>query len=350
MQARARILTALALGAALVGGCSSVEKTPQPAISPASSTPPTATVPAPQTPTPAPVPRVSVPGLAAQGHAGDRLVLGRVRERVAAYTSYDVTYRSRTTTSSGEESYLISGVLNVPTGTGPFPAVVLAHGYIDPAIYQRGQGMTRERGYLASRGYIALHVDYRNHAESGDDPYFQRRMRLGYSADVINAVKALRGSADVPVEDERVFLLGRSMGGGVTLKALVAEPGLVRAAALWASVSSLEGENHNRFIRPDPGDDDLRRQLTRWHGTPEQNPEFWRLNSSRPYFDRITEPVLLVHGRFDETCPPRWARATYAALTRAGVQSRLQWYADGHAFGPAFNAAMNRTIQFFAAA
>src|SRR5688572_11044585 len=134
-----------------------------------------------------PVRAVSVPGLAEQKHRGDRLRLGAVRERTSEYTSYDVTYRSRTTTRRGEESYTISGVLNVPTGRGPFPAVVLAHGYIDPAFYVRGDGMTRERGYLASRGYVALHVDYRNHAESDDDPLYQVRMRLGYSADVINA-------------------------------------------------------------------------------------------------------------------------------------------------------------------
>jgi len=290
---------------------------------------------------------VSVLGLAEQRHRGDRLRLGAVRERTAAYTSYDVTYRSRSTTRKGEESYTISGVLNVPRGRGPFPAVVLAHGYIDPAVYVRGQGMTRERGYLAGRGYVALHVDYRNHAESDDDPLFQTRIRLGYTADVINAVKALRRSPDVPVDDDRVALFGRSMGGGVILKALVAEPGLVQAAAPWASVSSLEGENYDQFIRPDPEDSGLREQLARRYGTPEQNPRFWRENSSRPYFDRITEPVLMVHGRLDDTCPPRWASATQRALTGAGVDSRLEWYADGHAFGPSFNAAMDRTVRFF---
>jgi dipeptidyl aminopeptidase/acylaminoacyl peptidase len=290
---------------------------------------------------------VSVLGLAEQRHRGDRLRLGAVRERTPAYTSYDVTYRSRTTTRRGEESYAISGVLNVPRGRGPFPAVVLAHGYIDPAFYVRGQGMTRERGYLAARGYVALHVDYRNHAESDDDPLFQTRMRLGYSADVINAVKALRRSTDVPVDDDRVGLFGRSMGGGVVLKALEAEPGLVQAASAWASVSSLEGENYDRFIRPDPEDAGLRDQLTRRYGTPEQNRAFWRANSSRPYLDRITEPVLMVHGRFDDTCPPRWAVATHRALTTAGVNTQLAWYDDGHAFGPAFNAAMGRTVHFF---
>jgi fermentation-respiration switch protein FrsA (DUF1100 family) len=136
------------------------------------------------------------------------------------------------------------------------------------------------------------------------------------------------------------------MGGGVILKALVAEPGLVQAAVPWASVSSLEAENYDQFIRPDPEDSDLRDQLARRYGTPEQNPRFWRENSSRPYFERITEPVLIVHGRFDDTCPPRWARGTQRALVRAGVSSRLEWYDDGHAFGPRFYAAMNRLVRF----
>lgn len=300
-------------------------------------------------PEPAAVPEVSVLGLGEQRHRGDRLRLGAVREETATFTSYDITYRSRSSTRSGPESYTISGVLNVPKGRGPFPAVVLAHGYIDPAVYVRGQGMTRERGYLADRGYVALHVDYRNHAESTDDPDYQLRMRLGYSADVINAVKALRASDDVPVADDRIALFGRSMGGGVVLKALVAEPGLVQAAAPWASVSSLEAQNFDQFQRNDPADDDRTSALARRWGLPEDSPAFWRRNSSRPYFDRITEPVLMVHGRFDDTCPPPWARATQRALVQAGVDSRLEWYDDGHAFGPAFFAAMDRTIAFFRA-
>ena len=101
---------------------------------------------------------VSMAALSAGEHTGDRLRLGAVRERTAAYTSYDVTYRATTTDDRGTRRFTISGVLNVPTGRGPFPAVVLAHGYIDPDYYVRGQGMTRERGFLADRGFVALHV------------------------------------------------------------------------------------------------------------------------------------------------------------------------------------------------
>ena len=242
-------------------------------------------------------------------------------------------------------------MLNVPKGRGPFPAVVLAHGYIDPAFYERGQGMTRERGYLASRGYIALHVDYRNHAESDDDPRYQVRMRLGYSADVINAVKALQASGDVPVADDRIALFGRSMGGGVILKALVAEPGLVRAAAPWASVSSLEGENYNQFQRDDPADtsrpDDPGRRPRPARGQPGVLAGQLLAALLRP--DHRAGPDGARPGRrhlpaaLGHRDPPGAGRAQASTRSWSGTTT-------AHAFGPAFNAAMDRTIRFFDAA
>ncbi len=293
---------------------------------------------------------ISMAALAAADLTGGDLRLGAVRERTSAYTSYDVTFRS-TTAGRGTPPLRISGVLNVPTGRGPlgghgWPAVVLAHGYIDPAYYVRGQGMTRERGFLAQRGFVALHVDYRNHAESTDDPRIETAVRLGYAADAIAAVHALRDSADVRVDPDRIALFGRSMGGGVMLKALVAEPDLFAAGVGWASVSSLEGQNFDHFQRPDASVAQLRAAFRGRHGLPDDDPAFWRGVSPRPDFDRVTAPVLLVHGRFDDTCPPPWARTTQRALRAAGVDSTLEWYDDGHAFGPAFVAAMDRTVRF----
>lgn len=295
---------------------------------------------------PAPDP-VSILGAAAQTHVGDRLRLGAVREQTAGFTSYDVTWRLR---SSGpgarEEPLRLSGVLNVPTGRGPFPAVVLAHGYIDPAVYESGQGMTRERGFLADRGIVALHVDYRGHAGSNADPSGGTDARIGYALDVLAAVDALRSAAlsQVSVDGDRVAVFGRSMGGGVAQKVAAIDPDAVSAVVAWASVSSLEGENFDHFIRDDG--DARAAAIVRQRGLPEDAPDFWRGVSSRPHFDRITVPVLSVHGRFDDTCPPRWARATQRAMQRAGVDAELEWYDDGHAFGPAFVAAMERTVRF----
>ena len=184
---------------------------------------------APKPKAPKPPHPVSLEALMAQKYDGGGLRLVRERVSTDAYTQHEVTDRSGDLT--------ISGVLNVPNGRGPFPALVLAHGYIDPAVYVTGQGLVREQDHLARQGYVTLHVDYRNHAGSDDDPSADLRLRLGYTEDVINAVLALRRGPRF-VDDDRIGLLGRSMGGGVVYNVLVVRPGLVDAAVAFAPVSS----------------------------------------------------------------------------------------------------------------
>jgi dipeptidyl aminopeptidase/acylaminoacyl peptidase len=285
---------------------------------------------------------VSLPALFEQDYNGGDLRIGRQLLETDRYTEYLASYRS------GE--LRISARLAVPKAPGPRPALVLAHGYIDPAYYVNGQGLTRERGWLANAGFIVLHTDYRNHASSSDDPRAERRLRLGYTVDVINAVHALRRTDRLRVDDDRIGLLGRSMGGGVVYNALAVKPGLVGAGVVFAPVSSRTADNFNHFTRDDddPGDDSTARYILRRYGEPRENRKFWREVSPRPYFDRVTEPVLIHHGTSDDTCPLRWSRATARAMERADVDVRLRLYpGEEHAFGPQFPLSMRRTVAFF---
>jgi dipeptidyl aminopeptidase/acylaminoacyl peptidase len=273
-----------------------------------------------------------------QEYDGRGLRLGPEVASTAAYRQHTVTYRSG--------DLRISGLLNIPRGRGPFPALVLAHGYIDPAIYQNGQGMRRELDRFGSSGFVTLHVDYRNHAGSDDDPTAERDLRLGYTEDVINAVHALR-RWDGPVDDERVGLVGRSMGGGVVYNVLAVQPGLVDAAVVFAPVSSNTVDNFERWIRPDPSRSGLAARILRRYGEPRDNVEFWRNVSPRTFFDRITEPLLIHHGTSDDSCPIRWSRRTAASMERAGVDVTLRVYqGEEHAFGPQWPLSMDRTIGF----
>ena len=328
------------------------EPSPSPSAPASSPDEPSASAPAePETPpaepeaTPTLRPRpVSLPALFEKDYNGGGLRIGRTRLETATYTEHYVTYRSG--------DLRISGILNVPRGRGPHPAVVLAHGYIDPAYYVTGQGLTRERGWLADAGFVTLHTDYRNHAGSSDAPRTELTMRLGYTEDVVNAVLALRRTDQVRVDDDRIGLLGRSMGGGVVYNTLAAQPGLVDAGVAFAPVSSRAADNFNTFTRrdDDPGDDDTATAILRRYGEPRDNPGFWRGVSPRTYFDRVTEPVLIHHGSSDDTCPIRWSRATTRALEEAGADVRMRTYpGEEHAFGPQFALSMRRTVAFFRA-
>jgi len=281
---------------------------------------------------------VSLPALMAQEYDGRGLRLHDELASTASYRQFSVTWRSG--------DLRISGVLDVPRGRGPFPAVVLAHGYVDPAVYDHGQGMRRELDWLGDAGFVTLHVDYRNHAFSDDDPTADRRLRLGYTEDVIDAVLALRRWRG-PVDDDRVGLVGRSMGGGVVYNVLTVQPGLVDAAVVFAPVSSNAAHNFDRWIRPDPERSGLARDILRRYGEPATHRAFWRGVSPRTYFDRVTEPVLIHHGTSDDTCPIAWSRQTARALRAVGVDVTLREYAgEEHAFDPQWPLSMRRTEAF----
>ena len=257
-----------------------------------------------------------------------------------AYRRYIITYRG--------DGLTISGVMNVPDGKGPFPVLVLNHGYIDPDSYAPGQGMAREHDYLARHGYVVLHTDYRGHASSDNDKNVDYELRLPYAVDTINAVKAVKSSKLPFLDKDRVGWLGRSMGGGVTLTALVSQPGLVDAAVIYASVSSLAADNWKQFYRPSEDRARTNRRIARTYGLPDESPEFWRAASSRPYFDRVTEPLLVHHGIQDDTCPIRWSEATVEALKAAGKDvTFVKYRGEGHRFDRQWQRSIERTVDFF---
>jgi dipeptidyl aminopeptidase/acylaminoacyl peptidase len=252
------------------------------------------------------------------------------------WTSWAATYRVDGATVSGE--------LLVPTGHGPFPALVLAHGYIDPEVYELGQGMSREQEWFAANGFVVLHTDYRGHA--GSDPVGEvgRETRLTYTRDVVGAVRALQRQPYV--DADRLGLVGRSMGGGVALNAVVTVPDLVDAAVVFAPVSSDFVDNLRRWTLPERPEA-ARLLFDRLGGSPRAAPRRYRELSARTYFDRVEVPVQIHHGTSDDSCPIAWSRATDRLLRAAGVDSRLLVYpGEEHAFGPQYPLAMRRTVAF----
>ena len=61
------------------------------------------------------------------------------------------------------------------------------------------------------------------------------------------------------------------------------------------------------------------KQVLTAYGSPRKNPKVWQDMSSRYFFSRVTEPVLIIHGTKDQSCDISWARATHKELQRNGV-------------------------------
>lgn len=283
---------------------------------------------------------VTLDALSQKKFNGGNLNLVKLLTQNSKYTKHSVTYRS--------EELKISGVLYIPKGDGPFPGVVLGHGYIDPKIYKNGQGMRREQDYLASRGFVVLHTDYRNHSFGDDDPESPLKFRMDYSTDVINAGLALKNSRIRTLDKSKIAYMGRSMGGGIGFNVAVATSaqGVFSSYVLFAPTSSNYVENFNKWGR---GNSERANPILKFVGLPEDNPSFWGRISPKNYWSQVSAPLMIHHGDKDESCPIRWARAATKGLKASGKEVTLHIYkGEGHNLAAGWPRAMARSIEFMA--
>lgn len=258
---------------------------------------------------------VSIPALIRHPYDGDDLRLDHRLERTGVAVLWAITYRG--------DGLRLTGTLSLPRAPGPHPVVVSLHGYVPPDRYRRGAGLGREEDTFAADGFVVLHPDYRNFAGSTRDSGTPVAAPLGYPADVLNGVAALRRAHLPGVDLTRTALFGRSMGGGVALQAAVARPSWFDALVLSSPVSGEAADDYRRWVVGSPA---LQQRVRAAYGDPESRPGLWRRASVATYLDRLSMPVRIHHGTDDPMCPEAWSAHTTEALRAAGVDVRLSVY------------------------
>ncbi len=236
----------------------------------------------------------------------------------------------------------IRGDLRLPDGAGPFPVVVVCHGFkgfkdwgFHPWLGER----------LAGAGLAAAHFDFSRNGVRGDVPditdldAFRRNtlsIELGDLATVLDSLATAFPGA--PLDAARVGLLGHSRGGGTTIIAASERPD-VRALVTFSAVSTFERIS---------GDD----VLARWRRTGVHEVLNARtgqmlplgvelledVEANRGRLDvlsaarRVPAPWRIVHGTADETVPFEEGRALLAAATGA-VSDLVPVEGGSHTFG-----------------
>ena len=321
---------------------------------PASPTPlPTST--AVPTATPDPLFAYTLEGLRQREYPSGTIEIWGTMAETADFTQYYIAYPS--------DDLTITGMMHVPTGVGPFPVILLLHGYFEREQYYSGADTWQTAEFFARQGYLVVAPDYRSW---GDSDVGLSLFHTGLVVDALNLLSALDSVASA--DTSRMGLWGHSIGGGMATKMLVVDD-RVQAAVLYAPNSADDGDLIGRWgpgclpgqseaegdkcnpgeVIP-PGTDEA---LLEAYFAAAADP--LALQSVAPYYHlaAISVPVQIHIGTADgevlTQTPPEWSTKLYEALVAAGKEVALFEYEEaGHYFlGADWMLFHDRALVFF---
>ncbi len=261
----------------------------------------------------------TIDALSKRSYDGGTVKIERVLAKNSSFTRSLVSWNS-----DGLRQY---GFMNVPTGNGPFPVVLVLHGHVNPATYRVLTYTTRYADAIARAGFVVIHPNYRGHAPSQGraDQYAHR---ADYAIDVLNLLSSVRSQAGRPgvlvkANGTRIGLWGHSMGGGVATKVMTVKPDWVRAVVLYGAMSGDELRNARQIHDVFSGGTRGAREL----GLPKD-----LLNRLSPinYFSRVTAAISVHHGTSDDQVPYAWSVDLCERLKSLGKRTECFAYAKAN--------------------
>ena len=298
----------------------------------------------------------TIEGLRQHSYQGGDIHIQSTLDKNDSYTTYRIDYPS--------DGLTITGVMQIPVGAGPFPVIVLNHGFFSRSVYRTGDGTDRAAAFLAKHGYITIASDYRSWGDSDVGNSFF------YSGLVIDVINLLNAIPSIPQADlNRIGMWGHSMGGGVTIKVLTIDPRL-KAAVLYSPVSADEADVIGRWGIGCFGDI-AQGELVIGCNSSDIIPDTLPLNMKSAYrfaandadtlkrvspinfLDSINIPIQIHYGTEDgkvmSGTPPEWSvKLTQALRDEDKDVELLRYEGERHSFigQPWFNF-MERTLRFF---
>lgn len=283
-----------------------------------------------------------------KSYPGSDIVIEETLQPGANYSRYYASYLS--------DGLKIYALLTVPNGKMPdggWPAIVFNHGYIPPDVYRTTERYIAYVDSLARHGYVVFRIDYRGNDRSEGLPTGAYG-DPGYTTDVLNALASLERFP--LVNSQRIGMWGHSMGGFLTLRAMVISSD-IKVGVIWSGVVASYTDMLNNWRRPTPAGvvtatpgpgRGWRGGWVQQFGSPEQNPDFWNGVSANSYLADISGPLQLHAAPTDEEVPFKFSQTLYDELVQSGKEVEFYAYpGDNHNLSNQFSTAMARTLAFF---
>lgn len=224
---------------------------------------------------------------------------------------------------TARDGLTIHGYLSFPAGVErvDLPAVLTVHG--GPWV-RGGWGLDTEAQWLANRGYVCVHVNFRGSSGYGKDflNAGDREWGAKMHDDLLDAVEHL--VAQGIIDRDRVAIYGGSYGGYAALIGATFTPDVFTCA-----ISMVGPSNLNTLIASVP--EYWKPLLAMLHKRVGADEEFLWSRSPLSRVDNIRKPILIAQGENDPRVKQAESEQIVAAMKEHDVDYEYALYADeGH--------------------
>lgn len=240
--------------------------------------------------------------------------------RLASMRYTEVTFRNE------EQGLNLAGMLFVPEGEGPFPAVVMIHG-ANTSVRDNTWYLTLAN-YLQKNGVLVLLPDKRGSVKSEGDWRISSYEDL--ATDTVAALEYLKTQKMVPVS--KLGIIGMSQGGQISPYVIHLSPDVdflidvVGTSLNSYDVLHYEETNNLREMGFLPGVSDLIAYPSTWVLRNFTQKEFWDAVGNfdaLPYWEELSVPALVMYGSDDPNVPAEASKERLDVLNKDNIDVRI---------------------------
>ncbi|HEX6132016.1 MAG TPA: prolyl oligopeptidase family serine peptidase [Actinomycetota bacterium] len=273
------------------------------------------------------------PGVHSAAAAGDVVVLtswladavapettvrrgGEVVARIASHAEPPLVAPRPTWATLGERE--LRAALLLPDGRGPddvgpderLPVLMAPYGGPHAREVQRSPGLFVEERFYADRlGVAVLVVDGRG--APGRGTAWEREIAGDFTVALKDQVDGLRAACErwTFLDPDRVAIMGWSFGGELSAFAAIDRPDVFAAAVVGAPVTDQRLYDTH--------------YTERYLGMPQERPDAYERSSPISRAERLTRPILLIHGLADDNVVAAHTLGLSSRLFAAGIGHEL---------------------------
>lgn len=237
----------------------------------------------------------------------------------------------------------VTGLVNTPNDSGPFPVVVLLRGYVDQSIYQTGMGTKRVGEYFRDNGYITLAPDFLGYGGSSAESTNIFETRFQTYTTVLTLLNSINKENFPNWDGKNVFVWAHSNGGQIALTTLVVT-GKNYPTVLWAPVT--EGFPYSVLYYTNESEDGgkfIREKLAKF----EEDYDVDKFTFTK-YLDRINSPIEYHWGTEDDAISLEWRNRFLKKMKdlEKDITNYNHVGAD-HNMNPLWDVAIKQSLDFF---